>query len=75
MPKTHDYRTLATIGRRLAAQRGVLGMSQADVAGHAKITGQQLSSYERGLSDPPLSTLLRLMRVLRVAPTELLDRL
>ena len=75
MPKTHDYRTLATIGRRLAAQRGMLRMSQADVASRAKVTGQQLSKYELGLSDPPLSTLLRLMRVLQVAPTELLDRL
>jgi transcriptional regulator with XRE-family HTH domain len=72
MPKHHDYRFLAEIGRRLADKRDVLGLSQADVAKRAKMTPQQVSKYELGLSDPPLSTLLRITRVLQMSPTALL---
>jgi transcriptional regulator with XRE-family HTH domain len=72
MPKTHDYRFLAEIGRRLADKRDHLGLSQADVATAAKMTPQQVSKYELGLSDPPLSTLLRLTKVLQMSATALL---
>jgi transcriptional regulator with XRE-family HTH domain len=72
MPKTHDYRFLAEIGRRLASKRDDLGLSQADVAAKSKLTPQQVSRYELGLSDPPLSTLLRITRVLQMSPTALL---
>lgn len=72
MPKTHDFRFLAEIGRRLADKRDQLGLSQRDVAARSKLTAQQVSAYERGLSDPPLSTLLRITRVLQMSPTALL---
>jgi transcriptional regulator with XRE-family HTH domain len=72
MPKHHDYRFLAEVGRRLADKRDQLGLSLADVAGRSKISAQQVSMYERGLSDPPLSTLLRLTTVLQMSPTALL---
>jgi transcriptional regulator with XRE-family HTH domain len=72
MPKHHDYRFLAEIGRRLADKRAHLGLSQQYVAKRAKMTPQQVSKYELGLSDPPLSTLLRITRVLQMSPTALL---
>jgi transcriptional regulator with XRE-family HTH domain len=72
MPKHHDYRFLAEIGRRLADKREQLGLSQLYVAKRAKMTPQQVSKYELGLSDPPLSTLLRITRVLQMSPTALL---
>lgn len=72
MPKHHDFRFLAEIGRRLADKRDALGLSQADVAARSRLTAQQISYYERGLSDPPLSTLLRITQVLQMSPTALL---
>jgi transcriptional regulator with XRE-family HTH domain len=72
MPKHHDYRFLAEIGRRLASKREDLELSQQDVASKSKITAQQLSAYEHGLSDPPLSTLIRITRALQMNPTSLL---
>jgi transcriptional regulator with XRE-family HTH domain len=72
MPKHHDYRYLAEIGRRLADKRDQLGLSQQNVADKSNLTKQQVSMYERGLSDPPLSTLLRLTKVLQMSATALL---
>ena len=72
MPKTHDYRFLAEIGRRLADKRERLGLSQQYVADKTKLTPQQVSLYERGMSDPPLSTIMRITRVLQMSPTSLL---
>ena len=72
MPKTHDYRFLAEIGRRLATKRERLGLSQQYVADKSRLTPQQVSLYERGLSDPPLSTIMRITRVLQMSPTSLL---
>ena len=72
MPKTHDYRFLAEIGRRLADKRERLGLSQQYVADKTKLTPQQVSLYELGMSDPPLSTIMRITRVLQMSPTSLL---
>ena len=72
MPKHHDFRFLAEIGRRLANKRERLGLSQQYVADKARLTPQQISAYELGLSDPPLSTIMRITRVLQMSPTSLL---
>ena len=73
MPRTHDYRFLAEIERRLADKRERQGLSQQYVADKAKlVTPQQVSLYEHGLSDPPLSTIMRITRVLQMSPTSLL---
>jgi transcriptional regulator with XRE-family HTH domain len=72
VPRTHDYRFLAEIGRRLTAKREELGLSQQQAAGLARISPQQLSKYEFGLSDPPISTLMRITAALKMSPTALL---
>lgn len=72
MPKTHDYRFLEEIGRRLINRREELGLTQEAVAIKSKVSPQQLSKYELGLSDPPLSTLLRITFALRMSATALL---
>ena len=72
MPKHHDFRFLAEIGRRLADKRERLGLSQQYVADKTKLTPQQVSLYELGMSDPPLSTIMRITRVLQMSPTSLL---
>jgi transcriptional regulator with XRE-family HTH domain len=72
LPKDHDYLFLADLGRRLVNRRESLNLSQTQVALKSGITPQQMSRYELGLSDPPLSTLLRIAKALRLNPTALL---
>jgi transcriptional regulator with XRE-family HTH domain len=72
MPRTHDYRFLEEVGRRLQNRREELDMSQPAVAEKAQITPQQLSRYELGLSDPPISTLKRICHALDLNITALL---
>lgn len=67
MPRAHDWKFLAVVGNRLAETRSALNLSQGQVARRAKITAQQLSRYELGLSDPPLSTLVRIAKVLGIS--------
>jgi transcriptional regulator with XRE-family HTH domain len=72
MPKSHDLQFLQEIGRQLQNRREELGLSQTAIASPANITAQQLSRYELGLSDPPLSTLLRICKSLGINATALL---
>lgn len=75
MPKEHDYLFLMALGAKLAERREELGRSQADIAQYALITPQQLSKYEKGLSDPSLSTLLRICAALKMECSNLLVQL
>ena len=75
MPKEHDYLFLMALGTKLAERREELGRSQADIAQYALITPQQLSKYEKGLSDPSLSTLLRICAALKLNCSNLLVQL
>ena len=72
MPRGHDFRFLEEIGRRLQNRREELDMSQESIARIAKITAQQLSRYELGLSDAPISTLKRICAALQMSITALL---
>ena len=72
MPRRHDYRFLEEIGRRLSDRREALGVTQTFVARKAWITPQQLSRYELGLSDPPICTLERITKALKMSITALL---
>ena len=47
-------------------------MTQDDVCRQVRISAQMLSRYELGLSDPPISTLLRVCKALELNPTALL---
>ena len=47
-------------------------MTQTFVARKAWITPQQLSRYELGLSDPPICTLERITKALKMSITALL---
>ena len=72
MPREHDFRFLQEIGRRLVNAREKANISQAQVAALAKITPQQLSRYELGMSDPPICTLQRIAHALRINVAALL---
>lgn len=72
MPREHDFRFLQEIGRRMVNAREKANISQAQVAALAKITPQQLSRYELGMSDPPICTLQRIASALRINVAALL---
>ena len=57
---------------RLRQLRRRLGMTQATLAAKAGVSRGYLSRLEIGQHDPPLSTLLRLAKALRVPVAELL---
>ena len=72
MPRTHDYRYLAEIGRRIRERREAKGWSQAQLGRRAWVRPQQISKYELGLSDPPVSTVLRICTALGMLASSLL---
>lgn len=51
---------LRRVGRRLRELRDAAGRTQEEVAERAGYTGKYVSEIERGLRDPPLSTLERI---------------
>jgi transcriptional regulator with XRE-family HTH domain len=72
MPKAHDFKFLVEIGARLQIERERQDLTQAEVCKRAKISPQQLSRYELGLSDAPISTLKRICKALGMNITALL---
>jgi transcriptional regulator with XRE-family HTH domain len=58
---------------RLRLLRRRRGMTQATLADKAGVSRAYLSRLEIGQHDPPLSTILRLAKALRVRPGRLLD--
>ena len=58
---------------RLRQLRRRRRMTQAALAERAGVTRAYLSRLEIGQHDPPLSTILRLAKALRVKPGRLLD--
>jgi transcriptional regulator with XRE-family HTH domain len=70
-----DEEFLAELGRRLAARRAELRLSQSQVAERIGLSSiDMISRYERGATDLRLSTLIRLARALECAPYALLPR-
>ena len=72
MPKSHDFRFLEEVGQRLLRRRESLNLTQAVVCRKARISPQQLSRYELGMSDAPVSTLKRICKALDISMTTLL---
>ncbi len=62
-----------TIGIRIAEQRKKLGLTQAQLAERAGLDSVYLSQLERGQRLPSLQSLLRLAKLLKVKPGNLLD--
>lgn len=65
-----DY--LAAFGRAVRRQRQRLGLSQEQFAFEVELDRTYVSGIERGVRNPTLATLLRLTRILKVAPSTLL---
>lgn len=63
----------AALGRRMAARRAELGLSQAEVARRLGIAQTTYSGYENGSRKLPLDALLPVCRVLETQPLLLLE--
>ncbi len=63
----------AHFGRRAAAAREKLGLSQTRLAERLDVTPQAVSKWERGLSLPAVETLLRLSRLAGITVNDLLE--
>jgi transcriptional regulator with XRE-family HTH domain len=62
------------LGRRIAARRIALGLSQVDVAERLGMASpESLSRYERGEREPRCSTLARLAEALATTPGALME--
>jgi len=55
--------------------RDKAGLSQLDVYVKFGVDRTQLSAIERGVQSPTLRTIVRLSRIFRVTPTELMRRM
>lgn len=63
---------LRAIGNRLLAFRKRTGMTQSEVAEAAGVSDRTYADIERGTVNMRLDTLLRICRVLRISPNEIL---
>ena len=55
------------IGKRIAARRSELGLTQEDLAALVKAEQQQISRYERGKFSPRLDVLIEIARALQTS--------
>ncbi len=63
-----------SLNRYLRDRRKQLGMSQADIAKELGYSSPQfVSNWERGLVSPPLTSLARLMQILKVPRQTMID--
>lgn len=74
MPRCHDTVFLKLLGQRLFDRRTELGLPQSKIADKAKISVQQLSRYELGDSDAPISTFIRICEALKLNASAVLWR-
>lgn len=61
-----------TLGQRLRARAGELGMTNASVARAAGVSEQRYGNYVTDTREPDLGTLVRIARVLQTSPNALL---
>ena len=62
------------VGNRLLAIRKRTGLTQAEVAEAAGLSGRAYAEIERGMANMRLETLLRLCDALHITPDEILTR-
>jgi transcriptional regulator with XRE-family HTH domain len=75
MPPRFDASEVALPGGALAILRVVSGWSQKQLAAAAGVNAEQISSYERGRTDPPLAKLQHFVALMGLPPHSLEDAL
>jgi transcriptional regulator with XRE-family HTH domain len=72
-PARHAPEAVGVFARNVKTLRARRGLSQSQVSKLSGIHHTEISRIERGLRDPRMSTLIRLARALKTAPSRLLD--
>jgi len=60
--------------QQIRGARGMLGLTQAELAERCVMSKTGLNNIERGLSDPKVSTLAAIQRALEAAGVEFIER-
>jgi transcriptional regulator with XRE-family HTH domain len=68
-----DQKLIRLIAKRLRTARQDKGLTQAQVAQGAGIADNHYALIERGERNPTITTLMSIMRVLEVTPSEILS--
>ena len=72
MPRKNDHRILIAFGNNVKRRRKVLGYSLRQFAAVADINHAMIDRYERGVTNPSLTTIAHLAAALEIEPFELL---
>jgi transcriptional regulator with XRE-family HTH domain len=72
MIRKNDRRILISFGNNLKRQRKARGLSLRQFAAIADIDHAMIDRYERGITNPSLTTISRLAEALEVEPADLL---
>ena len=72
MPRKNDYKILIAFGNNLKRRRKALGYSLRQFAAVADIDHAMIDRYERGVTNPSLTTISHPAAALEIEPFELL---
>ena len=72
MPRKNDHKILIAFGNNLKRRRKALGYSLRQFAALADIDHAMIDRYERGVTNPSLTTVAKLAGALHIEPFELL---
>jgi transcriptional regulator with XRE-family HTH domain len=73
MIRKNDHRILVSFGNNLKRQRKAKGLSLRQFAALADIDHAMIDRYERGITNPSLTTIAKLAEALEIEPFELLQ--
>jgi transcriptional regulator with XRE-family HTH domain len=72
MPRKNDHKILTTFGNSLKRHRKAKGYSLRQFAALADIDHAMVDRYERGITNPSLTTVAKLAEALEIDPCELI---
>ena len=73
MIRKNDHRILVSFGNNLKRHRKAKGLSLRQFAALADIDHAMIDRYERGVTNPSLTTIAKLAEALEIEPFELLQ--
>ncbi len=72
MARKNDHKILVLFGHNLKKRRMAKGLSLRQFAALADIDHAMIDRYERGITNPSLTTIAKLAEALEIEPAELL---
>jgi transcriptional regulator with XRE-family HTH domain len=72
MPRKNDHKILVVFGHNLKKRRLAKGLSLREFAAIADVDHAMIDRYERGITNPSLTTIAKLAEALEVEPADLL---